>query len=107
MTNSERSSIDKDILRACVLQAKWNGTTVEEEYKLTMSYKNNGNKKMDISFNAMNKIETNIKEALANRLLEDHEAQACRYYNKYIKDIKNPCEGKECSINCEYCLELI
>lgn len=107
MTGREKSSIDKDILRACILQAKWNGTTVEEEYKLTMSYKNNGNKEDDISFEAKSKRETDIEKALANRLLEDHEAQACRYYNKYIKGIKNPCEGKECGMNCEYCLALV
>lgn len=92
---------DKEIQRACELQAKWNGTTIEEEYKKTMSYK-----RIKIGFDVKSKDEVELQKARSSRQLIPHEVQACKYYNQHIKGIKNPCEGNECTLNCKYCLEV-
>lgn len=102
MSERKIASKDSEIQRACELQAKWNGTSIEEEYKKTMSFKKN----MKAGFAIKSKEEVKLLKAAADRVLLRTEAQACKYYNKHIKGIKNPCEGNECTLNCKYCLEV-
>lgn len=94
---------DSLLMRACILQAKWNGTTVEEEYRKTVSYKRHAPRKKENS-------ETNeddayrmfpIRKAIDGApMLLRNEREACIYHNKYVKGIKDCCEGHRCDHDC-------
>lgn len=93
--------VDEEIQRACELQAKWNGTTVEEEYKETVKYRNKKNKLN--GFKAINSDDVSLHNANTTRILDKYEAQGCKYYNQNIKGINNPCSA-ECNLMCPNCI---
>lgn len=79
-----------DIKRACILQAKWNGTTIEEEMKHYTQKK---------QFNRQEVINTKDAEP---RYLPHNLSNACKYYNQHI--LKRKCPNVDCNEACEYCV---
>lgn len=93
-TVANRISEDELINRACILQAKWNGTTIEEEYKKTMAYKQH----------RFNKVDNEIQNSQVPHMLPRHAKEACIYHNKFVKNNKTCCDGNECNYNCPNCV---
>lgn len=98
---------DELITRQLTLQAKWNGTTVEEEYKEwhkgTYPPKQ---KRKDGTDQKINIINLEGEKKLQNGHLPKHQADSCIYYNKFVKGIKNPCEGHQCTLHCPNCIPI-
>lgn len=109
---------DKEFQRAIELQAKWNGTTIEEE---AAAYKSKPKKKYknadcteeytDEELNEHRRrggLETikfgkeNVNDS-RSEVMDEMTRYSCQYWNKYILGIKNPCEDNECSRNCPNC----
>lgn len=103
--NVLENMITKDslLMRACILQAKWNNTTVEEEYRKTVAYKKRYKlpKPEDNNHEAWEFATNKIEEA---PILLKNEREACIYHNKYIKNKKYCCAGNRCDKNCPNCV---
>ena len=101
-TIQNRICSDDLIARACILQAKWNGTTVEEEYKKTMAYKKKYKQSREEgeSHEAWELLDNKVTAPI----LLKSEKEACIYHNRFIKGIKQPCEGNVCNKDCPNCI---
>lgn len=79
-----------DIKRACILQAKWNGTTIEEEMKHYTQKKQ------------FNRQEVLSPKSAEPRHLPKHLSDACKYYNQHV--LNRECVNGECTEACEHCV---
>lgn len=100
-------TIEPLIERQLVLQAKWNNTTVEEELKEWCKGKYpDKQKRKDGSDQRISAISLDSDKKIQEGLLPRHQASSCIYYNKFVKGIKNPCEGHKCTLKCPNCIPI-
>lgn len=102
---TKASDLKKEEVRACQLQAKWNGTTFQEEWEQMHRPRKPGSsiqQQWVEGETSGGNWTAHRQSGGTGRVLRKSEAAACKYYNQHIKGNKDCCKGQTCSSYCPY-----
>ena len=96
---------DPELARACELQAKWNGTTFQEEWDAMhrKKFRDNQFESKDGAAKLQNEqtiTSVLMREVQSSGTLLKTERAACKYWNEHIRHNMHPCSGNVCGFDC-------